>query len=159
YLHKVIVTPDGSRAISSTANMVKYWDLKTGAELFSLSRAEGVGWGIALTTDAHRAIIGFVDGTIELWDLERKEKLQTLHGHTDEVLSSAVLPHGGGVVSASVDHTIRLWDLAAGRLLSSFTGESRMVDCAVSADGRMVAAGEVSGRIHFFSLVGYPEPA
>ncbi len=62
-------------------------------------------------------------------------------------------PDGRRAVSGSVDHTLRLWDLESGKEIASFTGESQVLSCAVTSDGRAIVAGNELGRMHFLRLV------
>jgi WD40 repeat protein len=65
----------------------------------------------------------------------------------------ALTPDGCRAVSGSDDRTLRLWDLETGKEIATFTGESGMKSCAIAPDGRMIVAGEISGRVHFLCLV------
>ena len=67
----------------------------------------------------------------------------------------AMMPDGRRAVSGYWNHkTLKLWDLKSGQILASFTGESGMLACAVSLDGRTIVAGDTSGRVHFLRLEG-----
>lgn len=48
-------------------------------------------------------------GTIELWDLDTKEKICTLLGNLSAVYSVAFSPDGQTLVSVSDDKTIKIW--------------------------------------------------
>ena len=65
----------------------------------------------------------------------------------------AVTPDGRHAVSSSLDRTLRLWGLESGKEIATFTGESEVVGCALTPDGRTIVAGESSGRVHFLRLV------
>ena len=80
----------------------------------------------------------------------------TLEGHADGVNAVALTMDGRRAVSASDDMTLKVWDLENGSIICSFNGESYMLSCAISPDGRTIVAGEASGRLHFLRLEGLP---
>jgi len=66
----------------------------------------------------------------------------------------AVTPDGKQAISESWDNTLKVWDIKSGKILASFSGKSSLLTCAVSLDGRTIAAGKASGRVHFLRLRG-----
>ena len=48
------------------------------------------------------------DNTLKVWDLKSGQCVMTLQGHTQSVISVAVLPDGN-VISASDDNTLKVW--------------------------------------------------
>src|SRR5262249_20344535 len=67
---------------------VVLWRLDTGAELFAV---EG-GPSLAFSADGKQVAIGALDGTIRLWDVERKQVVQQLRGHTGALSSMVFRP-------------------------------------------------------------------
>jgi WD40 repeat protein len=61
---------------------------------------------------------------------------------------------GGRAVSGSDDRTLRVWDLETGEMLAVTTLEAPVTAVAGGPSGRVVVAGDESGRVHFFDLVG-----
>lgn len=82
-----------------------------------------------------------------MWDLERRECVRTLTGHTEWVNSVAVEPNGHVVVSVSKDKSIKVripacdrsdsvqlippqvWHLLTGELLRELRGHAASVQC------------------------------
>jgi WD40 repeat protein len=87
-----------------------------------------------------------------VWDLASGKELQTLAGHSNMVNAVAVTPDGKRAVSASRDESLRVWDLATGKVVAAFTADAPLLSCAVGPDGRVIVAGDESGRVHFLSL-------
>eukprot|EP01032_Pedospumella_encystans_P017263 gene17263-19682_t len=56
---------------------------------------------------------------MKVWDLKKRECIQTYNGHTKEITCVRFSPDGKWVASASKDGQMRLWDLVAGKLISS----------------------------------------
>ena len=75
-----------------------------------------------------------------------------LVGHSERVTAVAVTPDGRRAVSASRDRTLKLWDLSHGKVVATFTADAKLLACAVGPDGRVIIAGDESGRVHFLSL-------
>lgn len=49
------------------------------------------------------------DSTCILWNIDRRQQLQTFQGHYGDVMSISV--HGNTFISGSVDASVKLWDL------------------------------------------------
>lgn len=77
----------------------------------------------AFALDGGFAISGGDDGTVRLWDLERKEEAARLRGHAHAVMSVAVSSDGRLGVSGGWDGVIRVWDLLEGREIRSLQGD------------------------------------
>ena len=52
-------------------------------------------------------------GSVKLWDVETREQIGALQGHTGSVHSVAFSPDGASLASGSYDGTILLWDIAS----------------------------------------------
>ena len=57
---------------------------------------------------------GSVAGTVHAWDVEQRDEITCLVGHTDMVMGLASLPSINSVVSCSLDTTICVWDILSG---------------------------------------------
>jgi WD40 repeat protein len=138
----------------SRQQTLKVWDLHSGEEKFTL-------WGhfdwvntVAVTPNSKYVVSGSGDETLKVWDLQSGEEKLTLSGHRFSVNAVAITPNGKYVISGSSDSTLKVWDLHSGEEIASFTGESKILCCAVASDGVTIVAGEASGRLHFLRLEG-----
>jgi len=151
----VAVTQDGNNVISgSRDSTLKVWDIESGEEMQTLEGHTSSVHAVAVTPDGKHAISGSSDNTLRVWDIKSGEEMQRLVGHTVSVHAVAVTPDGKHAISGSGDKTLRVWDIESGQVLASFSGESSLLTCAVSPDGRTIAAGEALGRVHFLRLQG-----
>ena len=92
------------------------------------------------------------DHRLELWDLDRGERLATLDGHTDKVNAVAFGPRGDRAFSCGRDRTLRVWDLPTRQTIAAFTADAALRAVAVAADGKSVVAADVAGRAHSLQL-------
>ncbi len=67
------------------------------------------------------------DKTVRIWDVERRECIQTFSGHKGFVTSVAYDPTGLKVISSSEDNTIREWLVETGECLQVFYGHAGSV--------------------------------
>jgi WD40 repeat protein len=83
---------------------------------------------VAMTPDGRRAVSGCIGRTLRAWDLEAGGELAVLRGHRGSVWDV-------GITCAAV-----------------FTADLPVKRCAVSRDGRRIAACDALGRIHLLRL-------
>ena len=151
----VHVTPDGRRAISvSDDKTLKVWDIETGVEIRTLKGHTGRVSSVSVTPDSKRAISASDDKTLKVWDIETGLEILTLKGHTGGISLVSVTPDSRCAISASDDKTLKVWDLKSGRIIAGFYSDSAITAFEIALDGKTIAAGETSGRVHFLRLEG-----
>jgi len=107
---------------------------------------------VAMTPDGRLAVSGCVGRIVRVWDLRAGQQLQPLRGHGGTVWGVAVTPDGRHAVSASEDRSVRVWDLEGWTVVAVYTSDLPLRKCAVSDDGRAIAARDVLGRVHLLRL-------
>jgi WD40 repeat protein len=107
---------------------------------------EGPATALEIGPDGRTILAGLTDGSIVVWDLETREEIVRLRGHTARVNDVALGPDGSTALSGGEDAQVILWDLAAGEEVRRFSGHSgavRAVD--ISPDGRTAVSGGFAG--------------
>ena len=80
-------------------------------------------------------------------------ELRRFEGHSDKVISVAVLPNGRNALSASHDGTMRLWDLDSGAELHCFNVHtSGVTSAAVLPDGRRALSASGDGTLRLWDV-------
>jgi WD40 repeat protein len=123
----VVFTPDGSKLITATHNVISIWDPLTGENLRKIEGHQYRIASIALSPDGRLLASGTgVKNEIKVWDSDFKELL-TLTGHNDDAASLSFSFDGKLLASGSYDKTIKIWNTASGRLIKSIFAHKYIV--------------------------------
>ena len=155
YILSLTISADGRRAVSGGRDeMVRVWDLDSGAAVHALAGHMGEMHAVAISADGRRAVSGGRDGTVRVWDLDSGAAVHALpvHGRVHAVAISA---DGRRAVCGCEDGTVRVWDLAHGVKLASFVSDDSITVLAVTPSGTRVIAGTSAGPVHLLELCNY----
>jgi WD40 repeat protein len=126
-------------------------------------------WSVAWSPDGKRIASGSADGTVQVWDATRGNRLLTYTGHTGTVFSVAWSPDDKRIASGSADSTVQVWDASTGSHLLTYTGHasSYVGSVAWSPDGKHIASGSndntvqvwdaSSGNHHLLTYTGHTD--
>jgi len=147
-------TPDGKTLASGSADgVVKLWDMTKHSERATLSSGNGA-WvrGLAITSDG-KILASSHFLTVTLWNLESRQAIGELKGHTEEICALAVSPDGKTMATGGRDQTVKLWDLQSTQERLTITGNQGWVnDLAFSPDGKTLAIGVMDGSVRLWDL-------
>ncbi|MEO9790325.1 MAG: cytochrome C, partial [Aurantimonas coralicida] len=110
---------------------------------------------VALSDDGARALTASFDYSIILWDMTGPDGTVAarLAGHDAAVNDVAFVPGTDKAVSVSDDGSFAIWDLATGDLEQRITDTPvKVLDVAVSPDGRFAAAARWDGTARIFDI-------
>ena len=148
----LLFTPDGSRAVSvGMDRTLRLWDVSTGRNIFTRV-APGLLEKAVLVPGKSLVISGDYDGSLSVWDLAGMERIRALEGHLGSVTEIVVTPDGSKAVSTAEDGGVRIWDIGTGSCRAAYYADAAVNGCGLDPSGRMLAAGDELGRIHFLGL-------
>jgi WD40 repeat protein len=140
----VVITPDGSRAISASEDKTCIvWDLKRAMPVHTLIGHTDIVTCVAMTPDGLRAVSSSRDKTCILWNLETGKIDKVLKGHKDFVNSVSITPNGKKAITGSKDKTVKIWDLESGEPLLTINKDSAISVVTCTPDGKKALYGNV----------------
>lgn len=93
------------------------------------------------------------DRDILIYDFENRQILNTIHGHSDQMLSAVYSPNGDIISTASYDGTIRIWDSKTGECIKTLDikeaigTETAFTTVSFNSQGTLIATATYSGDI------------
>jgi WD40 repeat protein/serine/threonine protein kinase len=138
----VAFAPDGQTLATGDANgMIHLWDPVTGTERTTF-QGDALGMrALAFAPDGQTlASAGTGDKDVKLWNVATQERVATLTGYDNPVLSLTVSPDGRLLATGSRDGLVKLWDVHAARLLATWMAHQGLVSAvAFAPDSRTLA--------------------
>ena len=110
-LREVAFSPDGTRLATASRKRVNLWCTKTWQRITAFETVEVES--LAFSLDGTRLAIGgtWPQQRIQIWDVEKGQRITELSGHKSDVESVAFSPDGALLASGSFDGVIYLWDI------------------------------------------------
>jgi WD40 repeat protein len=139
-VNSVAFSPDGKLLASGgAAGDVILWDAQTGAIVKKLDAPSSV-YAIAFSPDGKRLASGGFDNNITLWEIASGNRLRTLEGEGDDIVSIAFSPDGRFLASGSRYSKLILWDAQNGTRLRTINDSDFPTGLNFSPDGRQFVA-------------------
>jgi WD40 repeat protein len=170
WVNSVAWSPDGtSLALGNAEGAVRLRTVANGKTVGCLD-AEGGLNVFSVTYRGDGKLLASADGcTIELWDVVSRRSINTLKGHSCDVItyahgdyagqyipaikSLAFRPDGKVLASGSQDKTIRLWDVATAKSIATLKAHSGSVESVTfSPDGKTLASASDDKTIRLWDV-------
>ena len=129
----VVFSRDGSHLASASGGgkvKVWAWDLSRlgqGPEFECQARVPGAYLNVAFSPDGRYLVTGGEEYTVKIWDLQTRQELKTLLGHTGDVCAVAFSSDGRWLATAGEDTTIRIWDAKSWKPVYTLRGHTGVV--------------------------------
>jgi len=150
----VVISPNGRCvAITDGTATIQLWDTVSGETnlLTNLSRQPAL---LAFSPDGHTLISGGdLKGVIDIWDVARRQCVESLAAHSGRVVSVAISPDGMLAATGSIDTTIKLWNLKTRQWTMTLKGHRRPVwTLAFSPDGKTLISGSGDRTVRLWNV-------
>lgn len=121
--------------------------------VFTLQSPSGI-LSYAFSPDRNTLIIGNVDGTFRIFDMNRRDyQKQFIEAHKGGVVGVAYSPDGKTIVSGSADKTIKLWDANTMTEKRVFSGDmGALTDVALRGDWKTITAVDNTEMIYLWDM-------
>ena len=135
----VAFRPDG-QLLAISGRHVKLLDITNQTEIATLEHDDWV-WTVAFSRDGrYLATDDGVGTTVKVWDVQKKQIIALLEGHTADINFVKFSPDGQTLASSSWDGEIKLWDVSNWKLLNTLhTNGTAAID--FSGDGSTLVSG------------------
>ncbi len=148
---EIAVAPDAEHLVIGCESWIEMRSLKDGVSIWRSGPGLGCGRSqLAISPDARFVLVKGIDQPVRvlafdtgrhLYDIARSETCRAL----------SLLPDGRHVAGLT-DHAVQLWNLASGCETACYLLFDSAWSCAVSPDGRYIAAGSDSGHVYILCL-------
>ena len=164
-VYAVAFMPGGAQLLSAAGDRtVKVWDVSTGKRLFTVNDSLDAVYTAAVHPSGRSFAAAGADRMIRTWTWNEGTSsgggntatLQaSTFAHGDSVLRVAYSPDGALLASAGADRVIKLWEAGTLKEKQAFEMQPDWVmGLALSADGKLLAAGRYDGTLGLYALDG-----
>jgi WD40 repeat protein len=147
----ILVSPDGSLVVTcGRDDRVRMWEFESWNEVGGLEATDP--GALALLSSDSEVVVGSAREVLVV-DVQSRQVLRRLRGHSGHVGSLAVAPDKRTIVSGGADDTVRVWDLDAdfSPQTPAPTGHSEAVT-TVLALGENAVTGDIKGELRLWAM-------
>jgi serine/threonine protein kinase/WD40 repeat protein len=145
----VAFSPDNRLfATGGASGLVDVWPVDLGILPVPLRTAP---ISVAVNADGRRAVVGCLDRSAAIVDVDTSTIRHLLQGHFQVILDAAFSNDGRLVATASYDHTVKLWEAETGKELRTLKGHSEAVHAvAFGPDKKRVYSAGADGSVRIW---------
>ena len=134
----VAFSPDGE-LLATAGKHVKLWRISDQTEIATLQH-DGYVWALAFSRDGKLLAAGDEEGTVKIWDVQKRRAIARLTGDTNSVYSVTFSPDSRILASAGYQGRIKLWNVANQELLGTLKNPGTAFTVDFSIDGKALAS-------------------
>jgi WD40 repeat protein len=143
---------DGRNLVAGASNGWCVWTPESGERMDipfpSASPVVDFGKPYDVERDEFIGALGRINGTVELWDLQKKANLTEWRAHNDGISVITFSPDGKNLATGTTNGAVKIWDLASQREVMGFGPVGCHFYClAFSPDGNTLAGSGVSSTV------------
>ena len=105
----LVLSPDGKWLAGQENADIVLLPVDSGQQRVVLGRHAGAH-ALAFSPNGALLAVAFADHTTVLWDVAKREQLNTLRGHREKVFAVAFSPDSEWIATGGLDYTTRIWD-------------------------------------------------
>lgn len=151
-------SPDG-KYVATGSDDVILWDPATMTKLARL-KYDSIVWNVSFSPDGHWLVSTHGDGAIIIWDVEDRNQVASLNGHSGAVRAVAWTSNGKQIASASEDRSVVIWNAETGQKESVLLGaNSKLTGVAISKDAELISTGSFGQGIAIWDWGGQKRSA
>ena len=117
-----------------------------------LRGGSGTIWGMAFSPDDRTLAMAIEDGTIKLWDIEKRSVEATLTGHRGMVWTAMFSGDGSHLVTSGDDNTARLWDLTTNKTVKTLSTSAAARAALFDREAKSIFTGDRQGHIRVWDV-------
>ena len=135
---EVAFSPDGE-LLATAGGHVKLWEVSNQTEIATLQH-NGYVLALAFSPNGQLLAAGDAEGTVKIWDVQKRQAIAQLEGDTTRVDSVTFAPDGRTLASAGYQGQIKLWAVANWEPLGTLQNRGTVYTVDFSLDGKALAS-------------------
>lgn len=145
------ISRDGALVVTTASDgVVRAWD-PGGASVATYAKPNATPIAVALHPRSSRALIGFDDGTLTVWDIATNTPEQHIHAHAGRVPAVAFDASGARTISGGADAKIAVWSSEPGVGAQFMDHGQPIGTVSLSPDGDELASAGAGGTVRLWS--------